>query len=228
MSKRYFITSSGTGIGKTFVTSLLTRQLRARGASVAAYKPVISGYSDDDATTDTAELLRALELPYTPQNVQHVSPWRFAAPLSPNMAAAREGRELSLDALVNHGRTQESQPHDVLLVEGVGGVLVPLNNTHTVCDWMVALGYPAILVGGSYLGSISHTLSAAEVLKTRGIALHAVVISESQECPVPPDETIATLKHFLPAGVPVVLLPRASHGTIAADITLPNLAELVL
>ena len=201
--KRFFITSSGTGVGKTYVTALLAKQLRARGLNVAALKPVISGYDAADAGSDTALLMAASGEQY----IERVSPWRFAAPLSPDMAAKREGKEIPFDALVAFCKKAEA---DIVLTEGVGGVMVPLNNTHTVRDWMETLAWPVILVGGTYLGAISHTLSAVEALRARGILLHALVLSESDESPVLPTETAATLARFLPEGLPIMLVPR--HG----------------
>jgi dethiobiotin synthetase len=86
-----------------------------------------------------------------------------------------------------------------LLIEGVGGALVPLGEKTTVCDLMAALKIPAILVAGTYLGTISHTLTTAEALMRRGIRIKAIVLSESRNAPVTPDETAASINRFLPA-----------------------------
>ena len=79
-----------------------------------------------------------------------MSPWRFAAPLSPDMAASRERRSIPFDALVAHCRAA-SERRGVTLIEGIGGVMTPLDAEHTVLDWIAALGAPALLVVGSYL-----------------------------------------------------------------------------
>ena len=89
-----------------------------------------------------------------------MSPWRFAAPLAPDMAAAREGRALDFDRPDRVCRHAIDARTDVLLIEGIGGIMVPLDERHTVLDWMVALRLPVLLVAGSYLGTISHTLTA--------------------------------------------------------------------
>ncbi|HEY5347600.1 MAG TPA: dethiobiotin synthase [Rhizomicrobium sp.] len=190
----YFITGTGTDIGKTFVTAGLIRHLRAEGKRVTALKPVISGF-DDPAQSDSGILLTALGEAVTKAALDRISPWRFAAPLSPDMAASREGREIDFAALVEYCRA----PHDdTLLIEGVGGVMVPLDASHTVLDWMVALKLPVILVAGTYLGSLSHTLTAARTLEQARLTIAALVVNESEESAVPMDESIMVLRRFLP------------------------------
>lgn len=204
-----FVTSSGTGIGKTFVTLRLLAELEAAGRHVQALKPVASGF--DAAApdgSDSALLLRAQELDATRANFDLVSPWRFAAPLSPDMAAARERRSIPFDALVEHCRVASTRA-DVTLIEGIGGVMVPLDARHTVLDWIEALGAPALLVVGSYLGTLSHTLTAVAALRQREVDLLGVVVSESLGQPAPADETAATLARFI-TPAPVRVLPRAA------------------
>lgn len=87
----------------------------------------------------------------------------------------------------------------MMLIEGVGGVMVPLGPRHTVLDWITALETATLLVVGSYLGTLSHTLTAVEALRARGIEPVGIVISESEESPVPLSETRATLSNFLPS-----------------------------
>jgi len=206
--KRFFVTGSGTGVGKTLVTASLCRQLRAAGQTVRALKPVISGYSAaSHAESDTAVLLDSLGLAHSADAIDRMSPFRFEAPLSPDMAAAREGKKVDFGALVAFCRDAAAGPEDVLLIEGVGGVMVPLTETTTVLDWIAAIEAPCFLVVGSYLGTISHTLTAVEALRSRGAGLAAVVISESEESPVPPEETRETIARFLP-GIPIAILPR--------------------
>ncbi len=203
----YFVTSSGTEIGKTLVVCAVVRALRQRGVPVHAVKPVITGFTPETADdSDTARILAALDLAMTGETVARVSPWRFAAPLSPDMAASREGRALDADEVIAFCRAAAA-PGTVLLVEGIGGVMVPLNHRATVLDWIAALGFPAILVVGSYLGALSHSLTAASALARNGVDLAAVVVSESAHSPVPVAETVDTLARFL-GPAPVIALPR--------------------
>jgi dethiobiotin synthetase len=204
-----FVTSSGTDIGKTFVTLRLIAELKASGRRVRALKPVASGFdAARPADGDTGELLRAQALEPTDANLDAVSPWRFAAPLSPDMAAARERRSVPFAALVAHCRAA-ARRGDVTLIEGIGGVMVPLDDEHTVLDWIAALEAPTLLVVGSYLGTLSHSLTAAAALLSRGVTIAGVVVSESEQQPVPAAETAATLARFI-APVPVRVLPRAA------------------
>ena len=218
----FFITSSGTEIGKTFITGLMLRQLRAGGFSVNALKPVISDYSDDRfAESDTAHLLAAMARPADSHTIAAISPWRFAAPLSPDMAARREGRNLDLAEIVEFCRAAMAGPEEFLLIEGVGGVMVPLNDRDLVRDWMAALAIPAILVVGSYLGTISHTLTALDSLEKAGVPLAGIVISESADSGVPLDETLATIARFI-GDTPLVCVPRLEHecdAMAAPDLT---------
>jgi dethiobiotin synthetase len=153
----YFVTATGTDIGKTFVTAGLVRHLREIGAKVSALKPVASGFDiATAATSDAGVLLEALDIPITPESLERISPWRFAAPLSPDMAAA--------------------------------------------------LRLPLIVVAGSYLGTISHTLTALDVVGRRDLRVAALVVNDSGDGAVPLDETIATLKRF--TLVPIAIIPR--------------------
>jgi dethiobiotin synthetase len=208
-----FVTSSGTDIGKTFVTVKLVTELKAAGRRAQALKPVASGFDGSSTDgSDTVALLHAQGLDITSANLDAVSPWRFAAPLSPDMAAARERRSIPFDALVAWCRAA-SEHSDVTLVEGIGGVMVPLDERHTVLDWIAALGAPALLVVGSYLGTLSHTLTSVSALRQRGVALAGIVISESAQQPVPAEETAATLTRFV-APTRVRVLSRTSHGPL--------------
>jgi dethiobiotin synthetase len=203
-----FVTATGTDIGKTFVTCGLIRALQARGRKVAALKPIASGFAPAGAElSDSGLLLSALVRPVTPETIAEVSPWRFAAPLSPDLAAAREGRVIDFAAVAGFCRDAIATRDGALLIEGVGGVMSPLDARHTVLDWMAALDIPLVLVAGSYLGTISHTLTALDVLRRRGLDVASLVVSESAISTVPLDETRDAVARFAP-GLDVVALPR--------------------
>ncbi|HEY7997669.1 MAG TPA: dethiobiotin synthase, partial [Pseudolabrys sp.] len=123
----YFVTSTGTDIGKTFVTAGLIRYLREAGQAVHAIKPVMSGYNSSVAeTSDPAVLLNALGLPIDASTIDRVAPWRFRAPLSPDLAAAREGRNIDFKELISFSRKEIAAASGILFIEGVGGIMVPL------------------------------------------------------------------------------------------------------
>jgi dethiobiotin synthetase len=224
----FFITATGTDIGKTFVAAGLIRHLRAAGCSIDAIKPVMSGYdSADAANSDAGALLQALDREPTPEAIEDISPWRYRAPLSPDMAAAREGRELDVDALIAHSRAAIAKTQNkksTLLIEGVGGIMVPLDARRTVLDWMIALNMPVILVAGSYLGTISHTLTALDVLSRGGLDVRAIVINESAASAVPLEDTVVTLSRYTENLIGVPRIPDAAgthpaFAEIAARLT---------
>lgn len=181
-----------------------------------ALKPVISGYSPETLEEcDSAVLLTALGEEVSEKAVEKISPWRFAPPISPDMAARQERRRINLESVVGFCRKVEKRypggRHHTLLIEGVGGAMVPLNRHHTVLDWMAALKVPTLLVAGSYLGTISHTLTTISAMRAKGVEPAALVVCESEENPVPVGETVKTLVNFLP-DLPVDVIDRVKGG----------------
>jgi dethiobiotin synthetase len=208
-----FVTATGTDIGKTFVTAGLIRHLRAAGRPVAAIKPVVSGFDPDDwQGSDPGVLLAALGRPLTLEEVDGVSPWRFKAPLSPHTAAQREGRAIAFQDVVAFCRRAMAARRGVLLVEGIGGVMVPLDDRHSVLDLMSMLRIPIILVAGSSVGTLSHTLTALEVVARRNLDIAAVVVSESEGSAASLEDTVATLQVFAEQ-IEIVGIPRLPPGT---------------
>jgi dethiobiotin synthetase len=220
---RVFVTATGTDVGKTFVTCALARELITRGSRLRVVKPVATGFdARGPEHSDTGRLLLAQGLPLNVPNLDATTPWRFAAPSSPDMAARREKRSLPFADVVAFC----AQRHDVdlTLIEGIGGVMVPLDAEHTVLDWIERLEPTVVLVAGSYLGTLSHTLTAVTCLQARGLEPAAIVISESREQPVPLAETAEAVQQRLP-DVPIIALPRV--GTAApAPAVAPAIAAL--
>jgi dethiobiotin synthetase len=208
----YFVTSTGTDVGKTFVTAGLIRYLRTSNQAVGALKPVVSGYDSSVVeTSDPAVLLGALGRAVSADEIASIAPWRFRAPLSPDLAAARENRNIAFDELIAFSRGAVERNNGILFIEGVGGIMVPLDAKRTVLDWMAALDIPLLLVVGGYLGTISHTLTALDVLAQRKLTLAAIVVSESERNPVELDETVVSIARFS-NGVDVIGLPRLPGG----------------
>ena len=203
------VTGVGTDIGKTYVTAAIIRALRQRDAPVHAFKPVLSGFDyEQPASSDAGVLLEALGLPVTAQTVEAISPFRYAAPMSPPLAAAREGRSIRFADVAGACRERMADAgRSLLLIEGAGGVMSPLSDGATVLDLIEALGTPVLLVTGAYLGAISHTLTAVEVLRRRGLTIRAVVLNESGELGATLEETHESLR-VLAGGVPIVTVMR--------------------
>lgn len=213
-----FITGAGTEIGKTFVTCALIDQLRRQDRAVRAIKPVISGYDEKNpAESDSGRILEALGLAVSDGAVKQISPWRYRMALAPNMAAAREGDPVDFAKLVAFCRKALTESAGVTLIEGVGGVMAPITDDKTVMDWMVALDCPTVLVAGSYLGAISHALTAVTALETRGVKLAGIVMSESGESPVPLGETMNCIEPLLPGRL-ILALPRLNSFTESPDL----------
>ncbi|HJL40732.1 MAG TPA: dethiobiotin synthase [Myxococcales bacterium LLY-WYZ-16_1] len=207
--KGIFVTGTGTDIGKTFVSCGILRWLRDRGVPVAPRKPVISGFDPNDlAASDTGQLLAAAGL--GPDAVDRVSPFRFRDPLSPDMAARREGRRLRLQDILQ-ALEASREPGAFHLIEGVGGVRVPVEDPAsglaTVREWIRSMDLPVVLVAGTYLGTLSHTLTAVDALEAAGLSPSWLVLSQSDTEPVPPQQTQQTLDRWLPR-VPSTVVPR--------------------
>ncbi|MGE4063273.1 MAG: dethiobiotin synthase [Rhodospirillaceae bacterium] len=201
----FFVTATGTDIGKTYVTAGLVRACRRRNRAVSALKPVVSGFDPlSPESSDSYALMEALDLPST--SLERISPWRFAAPLSPDMAAARENRTIDLADVEGFCR-EAVATQETVFIEGVGGVMVPLTAKYTVLDWMAALRLPLILVTGSYLGTISHTLTALGVVVRRELHVACIVVNESDGSTVPLGETAECIARFS-GGTTVATLPR--------------------
>lgn len=212
---RLFVTATGTDLGKTYVTAALCRAARRRGVSVRAIKPVASGFDPlDPAGSDPFILAEAQGLDGSRDALDTVSPWRFRPALSPDMAARREGRDVSFEAITDFCRTSFEGPEDLVLVEGVGGIRAPVSAGRTNRDLIAALNIPAILVAGSYLGTISHTLTALDSANQAGVTILALVLSQSIDEPVETAETAAVLAGFAPT-LPIIPLTRRMPGDAA-------------
>ncbi len=184
----YFVTATDTAVGKTVVTSGLAAALRARGRDVAVFKPVQSGALADDPFGDAA--LLGADCVYA-----------FAAPLAPLVAARAEGRTIALDPIVERA-AELAREHELLLVEGAGGLLVPLADGLDVADLAVALGLPLIVVARAGLGTVNHTLLTIEAARSRGLELAGVVLNGKS------DESTADNAALIEAGSGVRVLAR--------------------
>lgn len=203
--KALFVAGTGTDLGKTHVACALLRAVRARGLSVDAFKPVVSGFDPDaPESSDPARLAAAMDRPGA---WAEVSPRRYRAPLAPNLAARLEGETLAMADLAADCRTWlDARDVDLALVEGAGGVMSPMTDDATNLDLMAALNLPVLLVAGSYLGTASHLLTALEVLRARGLTVAAIVVSESLDAP-DMAQTAEMLRAF-ERRTPIVVAPR--------------------
>jgi dethiobiotin synthetase len=225
-----FVTATSTEVGKTVVAAALARTLTGDGRRVAVFKPALTGM-DEFPAYDEAEALAAVAdtviatgsglwpsaagLPdhatlraaaRSSQTDDEISPYRFEPPMSPHLAAGLAGVEIDPERVMKAARAAASGA-EAIVVEGVGGLLVPLSPTWTVRSFAVELGYPLVVVSPPGLGAINHTLLTVESARSVGLKVAAVVLNPWPADPTPIEadnrETIAAL-----SGVPVLTLPQ--------------------
>lgn len=205
-----FITGTDTGVGKTYVTAALARELTRQGVKVAAYKPVVTGVTTDPAGrpcwADVETLAAALADRY---DTERICPQRFRAPVAPPVAARLEGTRVD-PQLLRDGANWWRGGVDVLLVEGAGGLLCPLTDDETVADLASDLGLPLLIVARQALGTINHTLLTIEVARSRGLRIAGVVLNEVE--PVAGDASAATNADEIESRGQVPVLALMRHG----------------
>jgi len=167
-----FVTGTDTGVGKTEVAAALVAGWRALGLDVGGMKPAQSGV-EPGAPSD-ADRLRAAAGGDDPAEL--VCPYSFAAPLAPGVAARLEGKEISLERVLEAARELGAR-HAALVVEGAGGLLVPLTERETYADLAVALALPVLVVARAGLGTVNHTALTCEALRARGLEVRGVVLN---------------------------------------------------
>lgn len=160
MNKPLFITGIGTDVGKTVVSAILVEALQAD-----YWKPVQSGDLDN---SDTMKVQRLIS---NNRSVFHPEAYRLTQPFSPHKSADLDGVEIDIDRIIAPKTSNQ------LLIEGAGGLMVPLNNKHYIIDLIERLDAEVILVSRNYLGSINHTLLSIDVLKNRGINIKAIIFN---------------------------------------------------
>lgn len=219
----YFVTGTGTNVGKTFTTCALLHAARMQGRNMRGLKPIISGWDEQDTHSDVRQIMEAASsLIPNPQPLipDSISPWRFTAPLSPHQAAAMEGREIDVDEATDwlNDQIKNMCKNELLLIEGAGGGMTPLTDNSTMLDLMEAVNLPVILVVGSYLGTITHTLTALAALRARGLKVAALVMNASDGNAATLAEAEAGLAPFI-RDIPLrITQPRVSSWREARAI----------
>jgi len=172
--KGFFVTGTGTGVGKSVVSVSIIGALRSMGLDVCGMKPVESGCEDGAADGELLRLASGAEEP-----MELITPYAFRAPLAPLSAARLESRVVDRGAILRSARQLASR-HEVLVVEGVGGFLVPLGEDgYLVRDMARDLGMPVIVAATPFLGTVNHTLLTVEAVRGAGLDLAGVVFSRN-------------------------------------------------
>ena len=161
MGHGIFITGTDTGVGKTFFICSLAALLRDLGYRVGVMKPVETGCSERDGHLFPEDAVRLKEASRCGEPMEKICPYRFAEPLAPSIAAERTDDRIDIDHLL-HVYREISSRHDITLVEGAGGLMVPLLPSFTYADFARAAKLPLIVVGANRLGAINHLMLTLE------------------------------------------------------------------
>lgn len=199
---RVLVAATGTDLGKTHIACALLRHWRGEGLDPLPLKPLQSGFEPGAAdASDAGLLLTAAGLDVDEKGLDRVAPWRYRAALSPDLAAAREGREHRFEEVVAFCRDAAETHKGPLLVETAGGVMSPLTAEKTMLDLAAELDFPVLLVTGGYLGTISHTLTA--LVAARSLPLAGLVVNARESDGVPLQDTVAAIRRHHP-DLPIV------------------------
>jgi dethiobiotin synthetase len=212
-----FVTGTDTEVGKTVVASAIATTLSALGERVSVFKPAVTGLDDPDGMGADHERLRAAA--GSTQPAWEVAPYRYGPAVSPHLAAAAAGERVDRYRLLAAAR-RAAGAGEVLVAEGVGGLLVPLSGSYLVRDLAADLGMPVVIASRPGLGTISHTLMTIECARLAGLDVAGVVLTPWPAQPGDIErsnrETIARL-----GGVDVETLPALALRAIGPQPHLP-------
>jgi dethiobiotin synthetase len=194
-----FVTGTDTEVGKTFASCAIITALRARGLRVAPFKPIAAGampIGEAWLNEDTLALMSAAGIEHA--RAENVTPVLLRAPMAPHIAAAREGVAIDL-GVIQRAYLQARAGADFVVVEGVGGFRVPLDDAHDTVDLARALALPIVIVVGMRLGCLNHALLTAQAVEAAGLRLAGWIANELSATMPALDENIASLDARLAA-----------------------------
>jgi len=192
MAQGYFVTGTDTGVGKTTISCALLRAFAAQGKKAVGMKPVVAG-SENGRWHDVEQLIAASNINAARE---YVNPYAFDPPVSPHIAARQAGVDIDL-AVIQRAYQALSSQADIVIVEGAGGFLVPLNARQTGADLARALNLPVILVAGMRLGCLNHALLTAQAIHASGLPFAGWVANCIDPQMQVLQENIATLEQRL-------------------------------
>ena len=206
------VTGTDTGVGKTVVSVALLRSLAAQGLRCVGMKPVAAGFDADGMNADVVALAAAgnVDAPLDDRN-----PYRFAAAIAPHLGAEASGTTIELTAIAD-AAARLSGRADTLIVEGAGGVLVPLGTRHDVLDIAAVLDLPVVLVVGLRLGCLNHALLSAMAIRRRGLLLQGWIANKLPPAMVCADENVRTLAERL--GEPAAIVESGTPPLLDAGV----------
>jgi len=178
MTGGFFITGTGTGVGKTYVAALIVGALRMAGKRVGVYKPVASGCEARDGSLVSPDAVAMWESAGRPGTLDRVCPQMFSAPLAPHLAARAEGRRVDA-GLLREGIEFWRSSSEIVIVEGAGGLMSPLSQDDYNADLAAEFGYPLVVVSANELGTINATLQTLITAKSHrgGLDVAGIVLN---------------------------------------------------
>ncbi|GAX60856.1 dethiobiotin synthase [Candidatus Scalindua japonica] len=176
MEKGVFVTGSNTGVGKTVIAAAIAASIKAHGLSVGVMKPVASGAKESCGKLISEDAVYLKKIIDSTDDDAIVNPILLKPPIAPTIAASQSGVSINIDKI---WRAYEalSNKHDFVVVEGVGGLMVPIDDTHFVADLAHKMDLALIIVSGDYLGTINHTLLTVEYARNRNLRIKGIVIN---------------------------------------------------
>ena len=193
-----FISGIDTDIGKTYATGMIAKALIQQGVKVITQKLVQTGVAinPDSGEISIADDIithrQLMSIPLQPCDIDNTTcPYRYEKPASPHLSARLANDILNPDVITSATKSLQAD-YDVVLLEGAGGLLVPITEQLLTLDYIAARGYPIVLVTSGRLGSINHTLLSLEAIISRGLEVHSVVYNHIQDNAAQTDEQIAT------------------------------------
>jgi len=200
MGKGIFITGTDTGVGKTFVAATLAAYLRDAGYRVGVMKPAETGCEERDGKLIPADAMRLKDASGCAEPIERICPYRLPEPLAPSIAAARAGVKIDVDHMLAV-YAEISATHDVTLVEGAGGLMVPLLPSYTYADFARVFKLPLLVVAANRLGVINHLLLTLEHASCQGLSVLGYVLNRnSNETSLAADTNREVLSNL--SGVP--------------------------
>ena len=178
MAKGIFITATDTGVGKTVIAAGLAMVLKAKGMKVGVMKPIATGCSGDNPkrliSMDAVYLFEAAENEYA----RLTSPVRFRNPIAPSVASVYEQKEIDLD-YVRRAYEELQKHYDFVIIEGIGGILVPIKKKYLVANMIREMGLPIVIVSHASLGAINHTLLTVDAALMRGFVIRGIIFNRA-------------------------------------------------
>ncbi|QPJ62660.1 MAG: dethiobiotin synthase [Candidatus Nitronauta litoralis] len=183
MTRGFFITGTDTEVGKTVATAVLLLWLKTRGENPGVMKPVECGVDPECFSASNSDARFLMETGGVEDNDVEVCPFRFKAPTSPYQAEFSEGRSVDLDSIISAFNKLKDR-HSCMLVEGIGGLMVPLTSETVVADLAANLKLPLILVTRYSLGTQNHTLLTLEAARQKGLSVSGLIFNKTDPTPL--------------------------------------------